>query len=431
MLAINKISNPSSPLNTRRSIASSAIFLFGFALVVFLPAWIHWGELMPWREDFPHHRQFIISTIISCGAYSISFFLIDKFKHFPNTHALSLAFPIIITSWVFSSIILTILHENNYSRKLLLYSLLITITWVLFDYYLTRRTTKTRLAIIPFGRATALIEASSDSLTIQESANISLDNFDAIAVDLHASDMPAKWQQILTKSALMGIPIFSVQQIIENKTGRIQVDHLSENFFSPNFSRFYTNLKTPLEISTIIITAPIWLAILLITSFFITIESAGPIFYTQNRIGKGGRIFRIYKLRSMFIDSEKNGPKFASKNDARVTRVGKFIRKTRIDEIPQFFNILKGEMSLIGPRPEQPEFVQRFSEEIPFYSYRHIVKPGITGWAQVVHGYAADTKDTKVKMEYDFYYIKNFSLWIDLLIIAKTLRTILTGFGAR
>ncbi|MFW3379837.1 sugar transferase, partial [Glaesserella parasuis] len=120
----------------------------------------------------------------------------------------------------------------------------------------------------------------------------------------------------------------------------------------------------------------------------------------------------------------------ATTNDMRITKVGKFIRKTRIDELPQFFNVLKGDMSLIGPRPEQKVFVDKFIKEIPFYNYRHIVKPGISGWAQVIQGYA-DVNDTKIKLQYDLYYIKNFSIWLDILIVFKTIKTMLTGFGAR
>src|SRR5699024_3977718 len=122
-------------------------------------------------------------------------------------------------------------------------------------------------------------------------------------------------------------------------------------------------------------------------------------------------------LRSIRINSGQDGARFAQKADARITRVGKFIRKTRLDEIPQFINVLKGDMSLIGPRPEQREFVEKFEREIPFYSYRHVVRPGITGWAQVTQGYVANADDTKLKIEYDLYYIKNFSLWLDLFVI--------------
>ena len=170
---------------------------------------------------------------------------------------------------------------------------------------------------------------------------------------------------------------------------------------------------------------------MLITGIVIKLESDGPMFFIQERVGQGNKDFKVYKLRSMCKDSEKDGAQFAQADDMRITRVGHFIRKTRLDEIPQFINVLKGDMSLIGPRPEQRAFVNQFEEEIPFYSYRHVVKPGITGWAQVVHGYAADADDTRVKIEHDFYYIKHFSLWLDILIVVKTIRTILTGFGAR
>ena len=149
------------------------------------------------------------------------------------------------------------------------------------------------------------------------------------------------------------------------------------------------------------------------------------------RIGEGGKPYTIYKFRSMTIDAEDEGPAFAVKNDVRVTRVGRFIRKMRLDELPQFLNIIKGEMSLIGPRPEQERFASQYRRSISCYSYRQMVKPGITGWAQVTHGYTADRDSTEVKLEHDLYYIKHFSIWLDLLISLKTFRTILTGFGAR
>ena len=133
----------------------------------------------------------------------------------------------------------------------------------------------------------------------------------------------------------------------------------------------------------------------------------------------------------MTVKDESNSDKFATEEQARITRVGKFIRKFRIDELPQFFNVLKGEMALIGPRPEQESFVKLFENDIPFYGYRHMVKPGITGWAQTIHGYADDEDSTKEKLAYDLYYIKHLSLWLDINIVFKTLRTMLTGFGAK
>ena len=173
------------------------------------------------------------------------------------------------------------------------------------------------------------------------------------------------------------------------------------------------------------------LPLMLLTAIAIRLESAGSVLFVQNRVGQGGREFKIYKFRSMRTDSEQNGAQLAQVGDSRITRVGSFIRKTRLDELPQFFNILKGDMSLIGPRPEQKVFVEQFEKSIPFYQYRHIVKPGLSGWAQVTQGYAGNTDETQVKIEHDFYYIKHFSFSLDVLIMFKTVKIILTGFGAR
>ena len=151
----------------------------------------------------------------------------------------------------------------------------------------------------------------------------------------------------------------------------------------------------------------------------------GPLFYTQQRIGKNGIPFIIYQFRTMVVNAEKNGAVWAQKNDYRVTKFGKFLRKSRLDEIPQFFNILKGSMSIIGPRPERPEFVGQLSLEMPFYETRHVIKPGLTGWAQVSYEYGSSKEDSLRKLQYDLYYIKHRSFVLDLNIIVKTLSTIL------
>jgi exopolysaccharide biosynthesis polyprenyl glycosylphosphotransferase len=178
------------------------------------------------------------------------------------------------------------------------------------------------------------------------------------------------------------------------------------------------------SISLLLFTLPL----MVVVAIAIKLESRGPIFYKQERVGLNGKIFSIYKFRSMRVDAEKNGPQWAAKNDPRVTRVGKFIRKTRIDELPQLINVLKGDMSLIGPRPERPMFTEQFAKEIPGFKKRLQVKPGLTGWAQVNGGYEMTPRE---KFELDMYYIENESFRLDLQILLRTVWVVLSGHGAR
>jgi exopolysaccharide biosynthesis polyprenyl glycosylphosphotransferase len=163
----------------------------------------------------------------------------------------------------------------------------------------------------------------------------------------------------------------------------------------------------------------------------IRLEGKGPILFRQERVGERGRIFVLKKFRSMTVDAERDGPVWAAERDPRVTRVGGWLRRTRLDELPQFWNVLAGDMSFVGPRPERPEFVDKLQREIPFYMGRHSVKPGITGWAQVRQGYAASVEDSMEKLQYDLYYIKNLSLLLDLVILLSTLQVVLFRRGSR
>ena len=180
-------------------------------------------------------------------------------------------------------------------------------------------------------------------------------------------------------------------------------------------------------VSLLIFLAPM----LLLTALAIRLDSRGPVLYRQRRIGFRGEEFEIFKFRSMRTDAEKDGARWAAADDDRITRVGRFIRRTRIDEIPQAINILRGEMSFVGPRPERPEFVTLLEHEIPHYHERHLVKPGITGWAQVKHEYTASVDGARTKLTYDLFYIKHFSLLLDLLIVLMTVRVALLGIGSR
>jgi exopolysaccharide biosynthesis polyprenyl glycosylphosphotransferase len=171
------------------------------------------------------------------------------------------------------------------------------------------------------------------------------------------------------------------------------------------------------------------LPLMVIVGLIIKLDSPGPIFYSQLRTGLYGKPFRVYKFRSMYQDAEKKGAQWAIQRDPRITRVGYWLRVLRIDELPQIWNVLSGKMSLIGPRPERPEFDVKLKEAIPYYEMRYLVKPGITGWAQVLYPYGASLEDAYEKLAYDLYYIKNYSLWLDILIVLKTIRVVLLGKG--
>ncbi len=240
------------------------------------------------------------------------------------------------------------------------------------------------------------------------------------------------WIRFISACKLHKIPVYQAENVYESITGKTSLKHLSQGLVDTfNINPFYTVVKRCIDIFLIVATFPITALLMVIVAFAIRIESKGAVLFTQKRIGEAGKEFTIYKFRSMYADSETNGPQFAGEKDLRITKVGAFIRKFRLDELPQFWNILKGEMSLIGPRPEQTDFVREFDKEIPFYGYRHVIKPGISGWAQVTHGYASNSLETEKKVQYDLFYIKHFSFWIDMIIAVKTLKTIATGFGAR
>jgi sugar transferase (PEP-CTERM system associated) len=242
--------------------------------------------------------------------------------------------------------------------------------------------------------------------------------------------------QQLLECKLDGIKVTESATFFEREACQIRVDSLQPswlvfgNGFDQSFLRSFGKRTFDLSVSAILFV--ITLPIMLITALFIYIEDRGPTFYEQERVGKDGRIYKVLKFRSMQSNAETPGkPQWASKDDPRTTRVGAIIRKLRIDELPQILNVLKGEMSFVGPRPERPYFVKQLCEEIPFYNARHSIKPGITGMAQVRYAYGASVEDAVQKLQYDLYYVKNNSLFLDLLILIDTIQVVLLGKGAR
>jgi sugar transferase (PEP-CTERM system associated) len=242
----------------------------------------------------------------------------------------------------------------------------------------------------------------------------------------------------LLQCRLAGISVIEFISFMERETGRIQLDLLSPGWmiFGEGFRRDGLRLFTARALDflasamLLLVTSPI----MLLTALAIWLEDGrkgAGILYRQDRVGFEGKVFPLTKFRSMRSDAEAGGAQWAQKNDPRVTRVGAFIRKTRIDELPQLLNVLKGHMGFVGPRPERPEFVKELEEKIPYYAYRHSVKPGITGWAQISYPYGSSIEDAKQKLQYDLYYVKNHNLLFDLTILVQTVEVVLMGKGAR
>ncbi len=228
-----------------------------------------------------------------------------------------------------------------------------------------------------------------------------------------------------------GLPIKEYIQVYEELTFRVPVQYVGKDFYKyfpfsrSNQNKLYLFFHRVFDLVFAILGLTISLLFLPLVLIGNLIGNRGPLFYTQERVGKNGVPFKIYKLRSMVVNAEKDGAVWATKNDTRITKFGSFLRKSRLDEVPQFFNVLKGEMSMVGPRPERPAFVKQLSESLTFYEIRHIVKPGVTGWAQVKTDYGASMEDSLRKLQYDLYYIKHRSFFLDLNIIVKTLSTVL------
>jgi sugar transferase (PEP-CTERM system associated) len=222
----------------------------------------------------------------------------------------------------------------------------------------------------------------------------------------------------------------------EMLAGRIPIDNLAPSYFifQSGFRKSPLLLYTRrvLSLLTALVLLFILLPLIAVTAFLIRIDSPGPVFYTQERVGRRGKTFRIVKFRSMRMDAESTGGAiWATENDPRITRVGRWIRRTRIDEIPQLWNVLKGDIGVVGPRPERPEFVRKLEAMIPYYSLRHTISPGLTGWAQVMFTYCGTIEESKEKLQYDLFYIKNMSIKLDLLVLFRTIKIVLLGRGAR
>jgi sugar transferase (PEP-CTERM system associated) len=261
------------------------------------------------------------------------------------------------------------------------------------------------------------------------------ENIDRIVVAMGERRGQFPTAQLLQLSLSGNVSIEEGASFYERLTGRVHLDMMRPSWliFSGRGRQARFNAVTRIILHRLValIGAILSLPLAFLTALLIKLESRGPVLYRQERVGRNGRTFMVMKFRSMRVDAEKDGPVWARSSDDRVTRVGRIIRKIRIDEIPQFWNILKGEMNFVGPRPERPHFVAQLAEEIPYYEQRHLIEPGLTGWAQIKYPYGSSIEDARQKLQYDLYYIKNQSLSLDAAIMFETVKTILFGRGAR
>lgn len=235
----------------------------------------------------------------------------------------------------------------------------------------------------------------------------------------------SKAAKLIYKNLVLGIEVMDLADLYEIVFNKVPLAELEEVWFLENLAkkhRIYEFFKRPVEIVLALILGILTLPLALLIPIFIKIVSHGPVIFKQERTGKNSSVFTIYKFRTMQLDAEKDGPKWADLQDHRVIPLGNLLRKTHLDELPQIINLLRGDISLVGPRPERPEFINQLRQDIPYYDLRHLIRPGITGWAQINYRYGSSIEDAYEKLQYDIYYLKNRSLWLDIITVIKTLR---------
>jgi lipopolysaccharide/colanic/teichoic acid biosynthesis glycosyltransferase len=367
----------------------------------------------------------------SLVAIIVSFFIIRRLLRFPLLRTYGYIALTFVINFCVVAIALRFLRIEFSSPQFFVGMVMITAMVELF-FYAHRQWAPSRIAVVPGASNIAelpeLLLGAVEFTMLTSVPGIDFD-YNGVIADL-SSDLEPKWERLLAISALRGIPVYDVKQFNESITGRVAVDHLRENTLGAVVpSLIYPQFKRGLDFLLGMFLLPFIALILGVCAVLIKLETPGPIIYRQARAGFGGRPFTILKLRTM--THNHSGGEYTLRDDERVTRVGRFLRHYRIDELPQIINILRGEMSWIGPRPEAMSLAYWYEREVPFYVYRHIVQPGITGWAQVHHGNVAEADAARLKLEYDFFYIKHFSFWLDFVIFIQTLRTIVTGFGSR
>jgi lipopolysaccharide/colanic/teichoic acid biosynthesis glycosyltransferase len=399
--------------------------ILGAAMIaVLLPALIH-GELGA-MAGVSSAESTAIGTFF---AVLLGIFVLRRLTGFPGVQRYSYVLPAFLAAYG-AMIVVFLFLRIDYSRLQLAVSFLAAITWFYFVLHVEKPVRRPRLLVLRGGNAEELSELDGADWQIADTPGAVPDGITGIVADLR-TDLSPEWERFLAQCALQGLPVYHSKEVRESLTGHVAIEHLSENTLGSLLpSSVYMRFKRAFDIAGVLLAAPFAVPLAVLTAVLIKLFDGGPVLFRQTRMGFRGQPFAIYKFRTMAVGAE-TGQHFTEEDDPRISRLGRVLRHYRLDELPQIINILKGEMSWIGPRPESIGLSDWYESQIPFYSYRHIVRPGITGWAQVNQGNVAMIEAATTKLHYDFYYIKHFSPWIELLIAARTVRIVLTGFGSR
>ena len=357
---------------------------------------------------------------------------------YPGTRAFAYILPAFSTTFGIAAATL-LASRLAYSGSMLLTGYLASVGAMFLLAYLGRRASPMRMYIVPGGETRIIAETPEVDWVPLAAPVVPADPDASIVADLRWQHAP-EWERMLAQAAISGRPVYHVKQLHESLTGRVEIEHLSENSFGSLLPALgYRGVKRFIDVVACVVLVPILAAPLLVVALLVRMSSPGPALFRQQRMGYQGRPFHMLKFRTMVSgpavsaddDDARRQASITLADDDRITPIGRFLRRSRLDELPQLINVLRGEMSWIGPRPEAVSLSSWYESELPFYTYRHIVRPGITGWAQVNQGHVAELGDVHLKLHYDFYYIKFFSAWLDILIAMRTVRIMLTGFGAK
>ena len=406
----------------------------GLLVCIFLPSAFRYALTDLWFNVAPEFNSIGAGAIAIVGGYM----LLRRLHVFPGINALGYVMPCFSASFVVVILIMFI-FRLDYSRLPLITSYFLALAWFCLIFLVISRYKILSLAIVPGGEAEKVGYLDNVAWHLLSSPDEQPFGCDGIVVDLSVDHLD-EWERFIAEQALSGTRVYDVKQVIEQLTGRAEIDRLSLNtlgYINPNEA--YFKIKQIAEWSLAAITLVLLSSVFVIVAIAIKIDSKGPVFFRQTRIGFRGKPFRVFKFRTMVhapaaavtADGSARNSAMTLPGDSRITRVGSFLRRTRLDEVPQLLNVLLGHMGWIGPRPEAAPLTEWYEKELPFYHYRHIVRPGITGWAQVRQGHVVDVNDVRDKLYYDFYYIKNYSFWLDLLILMMTVKIVLTGQGAK